>query len=222
MKKLQDYVGDYIDIKKDNNKEIVEIDLSKLDFQKLREVFKKKTINKSVFNLKDAVDKKLKRMIQKNPERTEFYKKYIKIIQEYNNGKDADAVRKAFEDLIKFVNELNEEENRSLRENLDEETLEIYDLLKKENLSKKEIDTVKEVAIKTLKKLKEEKLKIERWRESQQVTAQIKIIIRDCLLHLPENIYPDHEIEINTMKVYQHIYSSYFGGDKSIYNQDII
>lgn len=219
MKKLQDYVGQYIEIKKDKNRENIEIDLSKLDFEKLKEVFKKKTINKSVFDLKDAIDKKLKRMIQKNPERADFYKKYLKIIKEYNEGKDAEAVRKAFEDLIKFVSELNEEENRTIRENLDEETLAIYDLLKKENLSKNDIKAVKEVSIETLKKLKEEKLKIERWRESQQISAQIKIIIRDCLMHLPEKSYPDNEIELNTMKVYQHIFSSYFGGNKSIYQE---
>ena len=68
-------------------------------------------------------------MIQKNPKRADFYKKYLKIIQEYNEGKDAEAVRKAFEDLIKFVNDLNDEENRTIRENLDEETLAIFDLL---------------------------------------------------------------------------------------------
>jgi type I restriction enzyme, R subunit len=219
MKKLQDYVGEYIKIKKDNNRENIEIDLSKLDLEKLKEVFKKKIINKSVFDLKDAIDKRLKRMVQKNPERADFYKKYLRIIHEYNEGKDAEAVRKAFEDLIKFVSELNEEENRTIRENLDEETLAIFDLLKKENLNKDDIKTVKEVAIETLKKLKEQKLKIERWRESQQITAQIKTIIRECLVHLPEKSYPDNEIELNTMKVYQHIFSSYFGGDKSIYQE---
>ena len=158
-------------------------------------------------------------MIEKNPERADFYKKYLKIIQEYNEGKDAESVRKAFEDLIKFVSELNKEEDRAIRENLDEETLAIYDLLKKDNLDKDDIKTVKKVAIETLKKLKEQKLKIERWRESQQITAQIKIIIRDCLVHLPEKSYPDNEIELNTMKVYQHIFSSYFGGDKNIYQE---
>ena len=149
--------------------------------------------------------------------RVNFYKKYIKIIQEYNE-QDAEAVRN-FWSLLKFVNELNEEENRSIREKLDEETLAIFDLLKKKNLNKSEIKIVKEVAIETLKKLKEEKLKIERWRESQQISAQIKIIIRDCLMHLPEKSYPDNEIEFNTMKVYQHIFSSYFGGGKSIYQE---
>ena len=43
--------------------------------------------------------------------------------------------------------------------------------------------------------------------------------IRDCLMHLPEKSYPDNEIELNTMKVYQHIFSSYFGGNKSIYQE---
>ena len=52
-----------------------------------------------------------------------------KIIEEYNEGKDAEAVKKAFEELLKFVNEMNLEEQRSMRENLDEETLAIYDLL---------------------------------------------------------------------------------------------
>ena len=218
LKKLQDHVSEHIKIKENSNKEEVQIDLSKLNFEKLRDLFKKKTLNKAVFDLKDAIDKKLKYMIQKNSERADFYKKYIKIIQEYNEGKDADAVKKAFEDLIKFVNELDEEEKRTIRENLDEETLAIYDLLKKENLSKKEVKTVKNVAVETLKKLKEEKLKIDRWRDSQQVTAQIKTIIRDCLLHLPQESYPDAEIELNTMKVYQHVFSNYYGGGKSIYD----
>ena len=174
-------------------------------------------MNKTVFDLTEAIDKKLKRMIQQNPQRTDFYKKYIKIIEEYNEGKDSDAVKKAFQELLKFVNEINEEENRSIRENLDEETLAIYDLLKKDSLSKKETELVKKVARETLKKLKEEKLKINRWRESSQVSAQIKILIKDCLLYLPQESYPDDEIDLKTIEIYQHIFSNYYDGGKSIY-----
>ncbi len=218
IKKLQDYVGEQIEIKENPKKQEVKIDLSKLNFEKLRELFNKKTLNKTVLDLKEAIDKKLKLMIQKNPERADFYKKYIKIIQEYNEGKDAEAVRKAFEELIKFVKELDDEESRSIREKLDEETLAIYDLLKKESLNNYQIKKVKNVATITLKKIKQEKLKIIRWRESQQITAQVKTIIRECLLHLPEEKYPNNEIDRKTMDVYQHIYSSYYGGEKSIYN----
>jgi type I restriction enzyme R subunit len=70
-----------------------------------------------------------------------------------------------------------------------------------------------------LDKLKTEKLKIERWRESRQITAQVKGLIYDNLLWLPQDIYTDEEVSTKTITVYQHIYSCYYGGGKSIYQQ---
>ena len=70
----------------------------------------------------------------------------------------------------------------------------------------------------TLEKLKEEKLKIERWRESTQLRAQVKTTIYDTLLWLPQEPYPEKEIEERTNVIYQHIYTNYFGGGKSVYN----
>ena len=218
MKKLQDLVGESIQINNDPNRKDIFIDLSNLNFEKLRKLFDKHPMNKEVYDLQKAIDKKLNRMMQKNPHRLNFYKKYMKIIEEYNEGKDAEAVKRAFEELLKFVNEMNLEEQRSMRENLDEETLAIYDLLCKANLTKKDKDIVKKVSIETLENLKKEKLKIERWRESNQVSAQVKIIIRQCLLHLPKESYPDYEVDIKTLDVYQHIHSNYYGGGASIYN----
>jgi type I restriction enzyme R subunit len=113
---------------------------------------------------------------------------------------------------------MNEEEHRSAREGLDEETLAIYDLLRKDSLTKNEEAKVKEVAIEMLAKLKTEKLKVERWRESTQITAQVKIMIRDNLFHLPEKSYLDDEVETKTVDVNQHIYSNYYGGGASTYN----
>jgi len=219
MKKLQDLVGENIEINKDiDKKEEVLMDLSKLNLEKLKSVFEKRLLNKIVYDLQKAIDKKLNRMMQNNPHRLNFYKKYLKIIQQYNEGKDADVVKKAFEELVKFVNEMNYEEKRSIRENLDEETLAIYDLLHKDNLTKKEVDEVKKIAKNTLEKLKNEKLKIKRWRESSQVSTQVKIIIRDCLLYLPKESYTDNEVDAKSISVYQHIYTSYYGGGLSIYD----
>ena len=218
MKKLQDLVGESIQINKDPNRKDIFIDLSNLNFEKLRTLFDKHPMNKTVYDLQKAIDKKLNRMMQKNPKRLNFYKKYMKIIEEYNEGKDAEAVKRAFEELLKFVNEMNLEEQRSMRENLDEETLAIYDLLCKDNLTRKDKIIVKKVSIETLENLKKEKLKIERWRESNQVSAQIKVIIRQSLLHLPKETYPDDEVEVKTLDVYRHIHSNYYGGGASIYN----
>ncbi len=221
MKKLQELVGESIQIISDPDKENVFIDLSNLNFEKLRELFEKQPMNKTVYDLQKAVDQKLNRMMQENPHRSDFYKKYLKIIHEYNEGKDEEAIKKAFEELMKFIDELNHEEQRSIRENLDEETLAIYDLLRKDNLTKKEEKLVKGIAKETLDKLKQEKLKGSMWRESAQISAQIRIMIRDSLLFLPQEKYPDTEIDIKTLDVYQHIYSNYYHGGSSIYDHTI-
>jgi len=218
MKRLQELVGNSITINTDAKHDDVYIDLSSLDFDKLTQVFAKRTANKIMYDLQQAVDAQLKRMMAQNPLRLEFYEKYQQIIEEYNNGKDAEAIRKAFEDLVKFINEMNEEEHRSAKEGLDEETLAIYDLLRKDSLTKDEEAKVKEVAIETLAKLKAKPLKVERYRESTQITAQVRTMIHDNLLWLPENSYLDEEVETKTIDVYQHIYSNYYGGGASTYN----
>jgi len=218
MKRLQELVGDSITINPNAKHDDVYIDLSSLDFDKLKRVFEKRTANKIMYDLQQAVDAQLKRMLDKNPLRLEFYDKYQKIIEEYNNGKDADAIRKAFEDLVKFINEMNEEEHRSAKEGLDEETLAIYDLLRKDSLTKDEEAKVKEVAIEMLAKLKAKPLKVERYRESTQITAQVRTMIHDNLVWLPQESYLDEEVDTKAIDVYQHIYSNYYGGGASTYN----
>ena len=113
------------------------------------------------------------------------------------------------------------EEQRAVRENLeDQEALAIFDLLREgKELEGKELKQVKKVARETLDKLKKEKLKIERWRESRQITAQVKGMIYDNLLWLPEDAYTDEDVSLKTVSVYQHIYSNYYGGGKSVYQQ---
>jgi len=218
IKKLQELVGESIIVNPNAKHNDIYIDLSNLDFEKLKKVIKERTANKTMHDLQQAVEANLKRMIDKNPLRLEFYEKYKKIINEYNNSIDAEAISKAFEDLLKFINEMNEEEYRSAKENLDDETLTIYDLLRKDSLTKKEEGEVKKVAITTLEKLKAEKLKINRWRESIQITAQVRTIIRDNLLWLPRESYKEEEVETKTMNLYQHIYTNYYGDGVSVYN----
>ncbi|MDA9029184.1 type I restriction endonuclease subunit R [Candidatus Pseudothioglobus singularis] len=220
IKKLQELVGESISIAPDPDKEDVYVDLSNLDFDKLKKMFEKNKLNKAVFDLQKAIDTKLKIMMSQNPLRLEFYNKYQKIIEEYNDGKDLEAIRRAFEDLVKFVNEMSEEEHRAAKENLDEETLAIYDLLRKDSLTIKEQEKVKHLSRETLAKLKEGQLTVQRWRESAQISAQIITTIHDQLLYLPEESYPDDEVRLKTNEVYQHIYSNYYGGGQSAYSND--
>ncbi|MEN9425115.1 MAG: hypothetical protein RL122_2498, partial [Pseudomonadota bacterium] len=197
------------------------VDLSTLDFDKLRAAFAKSTEkNTVVFDLQQAIAQRLAQMMQQNPTRLVFYEKYQAIIQAYNDGKDLQAVQKAFDELNVFLKkELTPETERAMREELDEETLAIFDLLKKPTLSLEERKKVKEVAKETLDILKAEKLKIERWRESTQVAAQVRVIIDERLQWLPADSYPDDELEIRGFQVYQHVYSHYQGGGVSAYGR---
>ncbi len=216
--RLQQEVNMSVVVGASNNNEDDYVDLAKLDFDKLRQAFaKSKNQNLVVFDLQKAIESKLEKMVQQNPLRLEFYEKYKKIIEEYNDGKDLRAVQSAFENLQNFMKELSAEELRAIHEGLDEETLAIFDLIRKPTLSKKEEEEVKKVAVKTLQILKEEKLKIERWRESTQVAAQVRTVIFDSMQWLPQESYIDDEVRQKSDQVYQYIYANYPGGDCGSY-----
>ena len=186
------------------------VDLSDLDFDKLKEAFQKSSNkNTFVFDLQQAVEDRLERMIQRNPTRMNFYERYKRIIESYNNAKDFLAVQKVFDELRTLMEELTEEEARVIKEGLDDETLAIFDLLKKPKLSKKEEAEVKKVAMKTLTLLKQEKLKIERWWDKTQVRSQVRTLILDSLQWLPQTAYRDEEVTLRSEDVYQYVYSYY-------------
>ena len=91
--------------------------------------------------------------------------------------------------------------------------LAIFDLLRAgKTLTEKEVTDVRDVATKVLKNLKEEKLRIGRWPESRQITAQVKTIIYDTLQWLPQETYTDPEMHEKSISVYQNIYANYPGG----------
>ncbi len=221
MQKLQTLVDESVTVRKNDNPEGVIVDLSTLDFDKLKAAFAKTgQKNTMTYTLQQVIEQKLEQMLRENPLRIEFYERYQEIITEYNAGKSLENTVKIFDDLNDFVKDLSEEEQRVVRENLDnQEVLAIFDLLiEGKELIPEEIKQVKKIAKETLDKLKAEKLKIERWRESRQITAQVKGMIYDNLLWLPQEAYTDEEVSLKTVNIYQHIYSCYHGGNDSVYN----
>ncbi len=218
---LQYAVDDHIEVQTDIVKEgNGAVDLSKLDFVKLKEMFAKAPRkNKLTYDLQQAVDQKLEQMLRENPLRMEFYERYQEIIKEYNDGKTTEATQGAFDGLVNLVKDLTVEEHRAIKENLgNQEVLAIYDLLVSgKKLSAAEIKEVKRIAKQTLNTLKSEKLKVKLWRESQQVKAQVKSTIYNNLLYLPQDSYDDLDVGERTAVIYQHIYANYPDGGVSVY-----
>lgn len=196
-------------------------DISKIDFERLRREFERcKNKNTTVVNLKDAIEKRLERMIQQNPLRTDFQEHYEKIVDEYNNEKDRATIEKTFEELMKLVKGLDHETSRALREGLDEENLALFDLLVKPGLSKKDIERIKKVAKDLLLHLKTDKLIIDNWREKEATRDSIKIEIHNSLYNdaagLPES-YTEDEILQKTDVVFAHIFRVYSTENPEIY-----
>ncbi|WP_324292704.1 hypothetical protein [Marispirochaeta sp.] len=73
-------------------------------------------------NLKAAIEQRLQRLLEQNPLRTDFQRHYEEIVEEYNREKDRVTIEKTFEDLFHFVNDMDEEESRAMREGLYEES----------------------------------------------------------------------------------------------------
>ena len=110
------------------------------------------------------------------------------------------------------------EEQRHIAENLAEEELAVFDLLTKPglSLSAQEQKQVKQVARELLETLKREKLVLD-WRKRQQTRAQVKVTIEECLDRgLPEK-YNQALYQNKCELLYQHIYDSYYGPGRSLY-----
>lgn len=193
------------------------VDLSRLDFEALKQRFSKGRKHIEVEVLKNQIAAKLGRLLRHNKTRSGFMEKFQRLIDDYNSG--AINLEAYFEELVKLARGLEEEEKRCIAEGLSEEELAIFDLLTRPDmkLSKKEEADVKKVAKDLLLTLKEEKLVID-WRKRQQTRAQVYLAIEKALDHLPGK-FTKPIFEQKSQLVYHHVYDSYLGPEKSIYSE---
>ena len=189
-------------------------DISKIDFERLRQEFERSPIKRTtVQNLKQAIEQNLQRLLEQNPLRTDFQRHYEEIVAEYNREKDRVTIEQTFEELLKFVQEIGEEESRSIREGLNEESLALFDLLKKPDLSAPAIKRIKRVAVELLETLKTEKLKIDHWRDKQSTRDAVRVAIQNFLYSddtgLPIDFYTEEEVSMKSEDVFRHVYRAY-------------
>tara|TARA_Y100000590_G_C15722301_1_gene1013918 strand:+ start:124 stop:3240 length:3117 start_codon:yes stop_codon:yes gene_type:complete len=200
----------------DNNDRIV--DLSKVDFDELSARFKKEDRkNTEVEKLRAAIDRVLTNMVEKNRTRINFKERFEELIAEYNAG--SKNVSELFDQLVALAGELKVEEQRHIGEGLTEEELAIFDILTRPDigLNQNEITTVKKVARDLLNVLKAEKLVLD-WKTRQNTRADVFVSIERIL---DEGLPTAYEKDLYSSKcasVFDHIYDSYLGQDKSVYS----
>ena len=166
------------------------IDLSKIDTEKLKDEIKQAEYKAiEIDDLKEYLEKALESMINKNCTRIKFSERFKNIIDRYNAGGTENE--EYYEQLVKFVEELQKEQERARTEDLTEEELEMYDLLiKGKKLSKTEEQKVKLAAKNLYKKLTTERdnLLVVDWYKDEQPKLKVKHAIEDSLNNdLPES-----------------------------------
>lgn len=166
-----------------------QIDLSKLDIEKLKTEFKDAPHkNIEISDLRAFISGKLQLMMEKNVTRKSFAQRLQEIIDRYNAGNSTNE--RYYDELVDFVNKMREEEMRAAKEELTESELEIFDLLKKENLTKDEEQKVKLAAKNLLHRLREGQptVLINDWYRDNQTRALVQTVIKKALNEtLPES-----------------------------------
>ncbi|MBK6903894.1 MAG: DUF3387 domain-containing protein [Saprospirales bacterium] len=160
------------------------------------------------------MESKLNSMLDQNPMRIDYYEKYQAIIAEYNRGKEAVTIEEIFRKLRELVEELSEEEARAAREDLSENELTIFDLLRQgKNLSDKDRHEVKEIARGLLQQLEADKLQVDRWAEKAQTAAAVRNVISDFLFtQLPYPTYDEGDIDSKVEMVFEYLRTGYGRG----------
>lgn len=192
------------------------LDISQIDFEALKKQFNKGKKRTELEKLKTALERKLLTLLTLNRSRMDYLERFQRLIDEYNNG--ARNVEEIFAALIKFAQDLNEEERRHVREEISEEELAVFDLLFRPppELTEKERKQVKKVAGQLLEKLKQEKLVLD-WRKKEMTRAAVRQTIDIILDELPE-VYSKEYYDQRCEQVYQHIFDAYWGEKKGVYD----
>src|SRR5205085_12657309 len=132
------------------------VDLSRIDFDRLRDEFAAKVHRKhaALQDIRDVIEQKLAQMMARNPLRMDYYKKYQEIIADYNREKDRTTVEATFAQLVALAASLDAEQRRAAEEGLSEDELALFDLLFKDSISKRDRERLKQASKSLLSSLR--------------------------------------------------------------------
>ena len=166
-----------------------EWDLSKIDFDKLREEFKQTAYkNIEIADLRGFLEKKVAQMLAVNKTRSDFAQRLQEIIDRYNAG--GSATEDYHEELLRYLEALSAEDDRHIREGLSEDELELFDLLKKDSMTQDETQKVKLAAKSLLQRLLDgqPKVLVQDWFKDSQTQRSVRSAVEQVLdSNLPDS-----------------------------------
>lgn len=200
MIELNEIVSAAINIEVDPDADDKVFDISKINFDLLRKEFEQSANpNTSVQSMREAVENRLRKMLEINPLRTNYQEKYDQIVKDYNKERDKNTIEATFEALMRLTAEMTEEEHRHVQEGLDnEEQLAVYDLLLKPEITKQDIKKIKTVAVGLLQSLEDHMENVHDLFTKHSTKSAFRVKIHDFLYDdrtgLPES-YSENEVQ---------------------------
>jgi type I restriction enzyme R subunit len=190
------------------------IDLSAIDLDALAARFAGRKHTETE-KLKTSVESRVKVAVSRNPTRIDFVHKFEHLLAEYNAG--SLNIDEMLRRLIRLSQELTEEERRAVAEDLDEETLAIFDILTRPgpDLSDTERRTVKEVARQLMGHIAD-KLVLD-WRSKLASRSAVRVEVSRVLDHGLPDAYDPALFDEKVDRVFEHLFDSYYGEGESIY-----
>ena len=191
------------------------LDISQIDLVKLRDEFARKVPHKATAlqDIREIVEQKLAEMMKRNALRMDYQRKYEDIVADYNREKDRTSIEKTFEELVKLINSLDEEQKRAASEGLDEDELALFDLLQKQDLDKPAREKVKQASRDLLATVKACLADLDRFWEKEQTKGEVETLILDQIfLSLPTPPFTPDEKELLAGNVYAHVWQKAMSG----------
>ena len=185
------------------------VDLSQIDLEKLRNEFASKVRRKhtALQDIRDVIEHKLAQMLARNPMRMDYYKKYQEIIADYNREKDRATVEATFAQLVALAASLDMEQRRAAEEGLTDDELALFDLLFKENISKKDREHLKQASQGLLSSLRGLLAPMPGWLQNATTQAEVRVFILDQLYEsLPRPPFTEVETEDVASRVYDYVW----------------
>ncbi|MCP4153353.1 MAG: DUF3387 domain-containing protein, partial [bacterium] len=132
-----------------------------------------------------------------NSMRGDFADRYRAIVDRYNSG--GSSTENYYEDLVDFMDSLDEEEQRHTREGLTEVELELFDILLKDKIANGDKIKVKNAARKLLPALLKARPRVlvQDWYKGTQSKLRVKEAIRHVL---DQELPPSYTREIFDLK----------------------
>jgi len=193
----------------DDHAEGLTVDLSQIDFEKLREEFAKRVIHKraALQDIRDVVEAKLQQMVGRNPMQMDYYRKYMEIVAEYNREKDRVTVEQTFAELLRLANSLDAEQRRAAEEGLTDDEYALLQMLFKDSISKADREKLKQASKSLVTSLREVIQRVPAWTQNAQTQAEVKVLVLDTLWQsLPRPPFTEQDAEQLADRVYDYVW----------------